>query len=473
MEENYKKVGSIFLPFVIILGIVFRVYAYLQNPSFWFDESALAYNVITLKYTELLGVLHLQQVAPPLFLVLTKWVVSVFGNSELSFRFIPLVVSCATLIPFYYLLKTIFDDNPKAINFGMFLFAINPKMAYFGSEFKPYILDVFFAILIFWVFLKINLKSWSWKKLALTGLGLALSVWFSFTSVIVVCVGMLTLLISQKDEIKNWLILLAPIICNYLIFAIYYLSISRIYSDFMSDFFSGEFNHFTIPVAYFFNNEIPFAIMITSIALVAGIIYFMAEKKKFEISFIMWTFIVTVALSQLHLYPAYQRFMIFLLPYTIIILSMVFALLLTKKNFQSRLVLIFILLSLVPISVNYKPSEARDLTQYMIQNLNEDDLIVVDSLALPDFLFYTHNVEMKNKIIAPFDKKDGKLMYKLESKNNFPTEYDNFWFYSTRMKDFDKVIKKDGNVELLNDYKITNKMITRNGGVFKLMKNEE
>ena len=199
----------------------------------------------------------------------------------------------------------------------------------------------------------------------------------------------------------------------------------------------------------------------------------MAEKKKFEISFIMWTFIVTVALSQLHLYPAYQRFMIFLLPYTIIILSMVFALLLTKKNFQSRLVLIFILLSLVPISVNYKPSEARDLTQYMIQNLNEDDLIVLDSLALPDFLFYTYNVEMKNKIIAPFDKKDGKLMYKLESKNNFPTEYDNFWFYSTRMKDFDKVIKKDGNVELLNDYKITNKMITRNGGVFKLIKNEE
>ena len=65
MEENYKKVGSIFLPFIIILGIVFRVYAYLQNPSFWFDESALAYNVITLKYTELLGVLHLQQVAPP------------------------------------------------------------------------------------------------------------------------------------------------------------------------------------------------------------------------------------------------------------------------------------------------------------------------------------------------------------------------------------------------------------------------
>lgn len=472
MEENYKKAGSIFLPFVIILGVIFRVYAYLQNPSFWFDESALAYNVITLKYSELLGILHLQQVAPPVFLVLTKLLVSIFGTSELVFRFIPLVISCVTLIPFYYLLKTIFDDNPMAINFGMFLLAINPKMAYFGSEFKPYVLDVFFAILIFWAFLKIDLKSWSWKKLLLVGVGLTLSVWCSFTSVIVVAVGMLTLLISQKD-VKKWLILLAPMILNYLVFGIYYLSISNFYREFMTDFFSNEFSHLTIPVAYFFNNEIPFAIMITSIALVVGIIYFMAEKKKFEISFIMWTFIVTIALSQFHLYPAYQRFMIFLLPYTIIILSMVFALLVQKKNFQSRLVLIFILLSLVPVSVNYKPSEARDLTQYLEENLNTDDLIVVDNLALPDFLFYTYDVEMKNKIIVPFEKKNGKLLYKLDSKTSFPTEYDNFWYYSTRMKNFDKVIKKEGNVELLNDYKITNKMITKNGGVLKLIKNEE
>ena len=213
--------------------------------------------------------------------------------------------------------------------------------------------------------------------------------------------------------------------------------------------------------------------MITSIALVVGIIYFMAEKKKFEISFIMWTFIVTIALSQFHLYPAYQRFMIFLLPYTIIILSMVFTLLVQKKNFQSRLVLIFILLSLVPVSVNYKPSEARDLTQYLEENLNTDDLIVVDNLALPDFLFYTYEVEMKNKIVAPFEKKNGKLLYKLDSKTSFPTEYNNFWYYSTRMKNFDKVIKKEGNVELLNDYKITNKMITKNGGVLKLVNDEE
>lgn len=473
MEENYKKAGSIFLPFIIFLGVAFRLYAYLQNSSFWFDESALAYNIVSQKYINLFGILDLQQVAPPLFLVMTKWVVSIFGASELAFRFIPMLISCVMLIPFYYLLKTIFNDNSSAINFGMFLLAINPKMAYFGSEFKPYILDAFFAVLIFLVFLKIDLKSWSWKKILLTGMGLALTSWLSFTSIIIVFVGMLTLIISSQKDVKKWLILFAPIALNYFVFAFYYLNVSGFYREFMTDFFGNEFGHFSIPVAYFFNNEIPFAIMITSIALVAGIIYFMAEKKKFEISFIMWTFIVVVALSQMHLYPAYQRFMIFLLPYTIVILSMVFGLLVKKKNFQSRLVLLFILLSLVPVSVNYKPSEARELTKYLEENLNENDLIVVNNLALPDFLFYTKDVEMKNKIVVPFEKKNGKLLYKLDTTNSFPTEYEMFWYYSTRMKDFDKVIKTKDNVEFLNDYKIMNKMVTKNGGVFKLVKNEE
>lgn len=472
MEENVRKNSSfLFVGIVIILGIFLRLGMLVKNASFSFDESALAYNILSLKYANLFDSLHLQQVSPPLFLVGTKWIVSLFSTSEIFFRIIPFVFSCGSLVVFYYLLKEIFGDNSSPINFSMLLFAINPKMIYFGAEFKPYTLDVFFAILIFYLFLKLDLKSYDWKKLLIFGAGLALTLWFSFPSAILVFVGMLTLLISQK-EYKKWLILFVPILVSFGLFGLYFANIYGFYNNFMTSLFAGDFNHFTLPVAYFFNNEIPFAILIISIILPVGIIYFMAEKKQFEISFIMWAFICTIALSQVHLYPAYQRFMLFLLPYTIIILAMVFASLIRKKNFQSRLVLIFVLLSLIPISVNYKNSESRELTEYFLENVNANDLVIVDNIALPDFLYYTRDTEMKNKIIVPFERKHGKILYKLKSENNFPTEYKSFWYYATRTKDFDKVIEKDENLELINDYNIENKMITKNGGVFKVSKIE-
>ena len=468
MEEKAKQINKVIIGLIIVLGIFLRFAAFIQNPSFWFDESALAYNIITLKYSELFGVLHLQQVAPPVFLILTKWIVSIFGTSEIFFRLIPFLFGCMAFIPFYYLLKAIFTKN-STIYFALFLFAINPKLIYYGIEFKPYILDVFFAISIMLLFEKTELNKWNWKHLLLAGLGLGLSVWLSFASTILTCVGLVTILISQKN-IKKWLILISPVILNYIFFAIYYINIANMYKNFMTNFFYAEFNHITIPVSYFFNNEIQFANLVVYIAVCVGIIYMMAEKKKFETAFIMWSFIVTIAMSQLHLYPAYQRFIIFLIPYTIIILAMVFNFLSGAKNFQSRLVLVIILLSLIPTSVTHKGSDSRELTKYFTENLNPEDFIIIDNLALPDFLFYTHKIKMDNKIVVPFEKIKGKIIYKTGSQFEFPDFADKFWFYSTRTKGFDKIIEREENIEKIKGYKIINKMITPNGGVMKLSK---
>lgn len=468
MEEQTKKISRLVLGLIVLVGIFFRFNAYIQNPSFWFDESALAYNIISLKYIELFEVLHLQQVAPPLFLISTKWITSVCGTSELCFRFIPFIIGCLAFIPFYYLLKSIFEKN-STIYFAMFLFAINPRLVYFGTEFKPYILDVFFAIAIFLLFKKIDFKNWNWKYLLLAGIGLGTSIWFSFTSIILIFVGLITILISQKN-IKQWLILVSPIAVNFILFAIYYLNISHMYHKFMTQFFYAEFNHITIPVKYFFSNDISFANFVIYIAICVGILYMMINKKHFETAFLMWSFIITIVLSQLHLYPAYERFILFLIPYTIIILAMVFNFLTSAKKFQSRLVLVIIMLSLIPTTFPNKGSESRELTAYFLENLNKNDFIVIDNLALPDFLFYTKNVKMDNKIVVPFDKVKDRVMYRTGSGFEFPKIADRFWFYSTRTKGFDKIITKEGDLEKIKGYKIMNKMITPNGGVFKVTK---
>jgi len=470
MEKQVKKNNIIILGLIICIGIFFRLIAFIQNPSFWFDESALAYNIISLKYVDLFGILHLQQVAPPLFLVFTKWIVSIFGTSEIFFRFIPFIFGCLAFIPFYFLLQNIFEKN-STIYFAMFLFAINPKLIYYGIEFKPYILDVFFAIVILLAFEKIKLKELHTKYLLLVGLGLGLIVWISFPSLILVFVGIVTILISQKS-LKHWMIFISPIILNWIIFAVYYINISHMYKRFMTNFFYTEFNHITIPVSYFFNNEINFANFVVYIAICIGILYMMINKKRFEIAFIMWSFIITIILSQLHLYPAYERFILFLLPYTIIIIATVFNFLTETKTFQTRLVLVIIVFALIPTSITHKGSEARELTNYFVENLNKEDFIVVDNLALPDFLFYTNDIKMDNKIVVPFEKVNDRILYKVGSGFNFPEITDKFWFYSTRTMNFDKIIKKEGNIEKIKDYKIINKMITKNGGVMKLIKEQ-
>lgn len=468
MEKSIKKTfGAGFLA-IVFIGIALRVFAYLKNPSFWFDESALAYNVLVLKYNKLFGALHLQQVAPPMFLVITKWLVSIFGKSEMVFRFIPFLFSCLSFIPFYLVSNEIFTRQ-SAINFAMILFAINPRLIYYGTEFKPFILDVFFSILLFYFFIKIDLKRFSWRKLLACGLIFASSVWFSFTSIIVVAVGLLTLLISQK-EWKKWLILFAPVFLNGLVFFAYYLKLLGFYGRFMQVFFVSEFKHFNVPVSYFFGTEFSVLALVISLSLIIGILYFLMEKKKFEIAFMMWTFVLTIVLSLLHIYPAYQRFALFLLPYTILLLAMVFGILSQRKNIQSKIVLVVILCSLIPMTMPNKGSQARELTQYMLENIKENDAIIVDNSALPDFLYYTYKKDVDNEILAQYDKVRGRVLYKADGFIEIPSDIQTAWFYSTKPLNYKLMTTKSKGVDKFRGYTIADKKEMSDGFVYYLKK---
>ena len=99
MIEVLKKYSYIVcVVLIILLGFGLRLYLYLSAPSFWFDESALGYNVLTLSYKKLFGILHLQQVAPPLFLVSTKFLTTIFYSSDKILRLIPFIIGNICII---------------------------------------------------------------------------------------------------------------------------------------------------------------------------------------------------------------------------------------------------------------------------------------------------------------------------------------------------------------------------------------
>jgi hypothetical protein len=131
---------------VVAGGIAARCYLFLLNRSFWIDEAKLALNVVQRSFGELLGPLDLDQAAPPGFLVISKAMIAIFGNSDIVLRIFPLVGGCAALYLMYRLSFTVLP-SPAAL-LAVILFALGKFVLYFSTDFKQYSDDVAIALLL-------------------------------------------------------------------------------------------------------------------------------------------------------------------------------------------------------------------------------------------------------------------------------------------------------------------------------------
>ncbi|NJN16607.1 MAG: hypothetical protein HC822_10195 [Oscillochloris sp.] len=88
--------SSAWLAWVIILGgMALRLIPYRFNRSLWFDEAALALNIIQRDYARLLEPLDLRQTGPIGFLFAERFAFELFGSSEYALRLVPLLASLA------------------------------------------------------------------------------------------------------------------------------------------------------------------------------------------------------------------------------------------------------------------------------------------------------------------------------------------------------------------------------------------
>ena len=85
---------------VLGLGFLLRLVVWGQQRSIILDEAALLRNYGERSYGQLFQNLDYEQYAPPLFSVVVKACVQVFGNNELAARLFPLLCSLATLVLF-------------------------------------------------------------------------------------------------------------------------------------------------------------------------------------------------------------------------------------------------------------------------------------------------------------------------------------------------------------------------------------
>ena len=436
-----KYLYNFLIGLIIFFGIYLRFKGYWANPSFWHDECGLAWNIKFKNYYELFGILRFLQVAPPFFLVLTKFLTQIFGYSEKVFRFIPFLAGCLS-IPAFYLLSKKALNNKISVVFAVFFFAVNERVINYSVEFKPYILDVFLVIICLLFFINIDIEKLNKKLSCLYGVLLSIIPWFSFISVFFLAGGFLNICLTHIK--KNWIkktFLIFPAFISGLLYLKFYILTNyngtKMVSDWDRFFFALNpkisFNLFIESIKFLFLTANFYLYLILILFIWGVMVYFQEKSVYFKVTaFSLLFFIIS---SILHIYPFSGRVILFLIPvYLLFIIKPLDKISLNKK------LLSFLLISLAVISfipqikwVKYftqaektitKEEAPREVMKILNKDIKKEDIIFISRYTNIEFIYYYPNFyNIKNQVIYEKDKDNRIQLLNYIKKNS------NCWFY--------------------------------------------
>lgn len=126
------------------IGIGIRVYTYARNRAMWLDEMMLRGNIVDTSVFDFSAGLRDDQLAPLGFLVVERGLAALISGRNHVLRFLPMIAGVGSVVLFLRLAPRILSRRAALV--AMALFALSDDLNYYSSEFKPYSLDVFFAV---------------------------------------------------------------------------------------------------------------------------------------------------------------------------------------------------------------------------------------------------------------------------------------------------------------------------------------
>lgn len=131
----------------VALGIAAVILLYKTSRSLWLDEGFLAYSLSKRSLMEMASrILDIDQIAPILYLYVVKIITLLFGNSEFTLRIFSFVSYLGMLSCAYYLLSRVYKISWPILGVGFI--ATMRVLLYYANEFKPYMSDCFFILLV-------------------------------------------------------------------------------------------------------------------------------------------------------------------------------------------------------------------------------------------------------------------------------------------------------------------------------------
>lgn len=407
---SWEKAAVVLL---FLAGSLLRLRQYLAGRSLWADEAMLALNIVNRNFGELLRPLDYDQGAPIGFLIVEKFFNSILGKNELALRLFPLLMGLASLWLFYLLLKRILASRAGLLT-GLALFVFNPRLIYYSSEVKQYILDVAVTIALLLIAAPAFDASPRKKDFAWLALGGMIALWFSHPALFVLAgVGLALVVIHlRRRDTENLPSIIGMGVLWVLNVGFLYLLIlddlSR--NTYMREYWQGAFLplppwsdpdwfmrsiHENIGIQF----GIPYAVLFVFGLMLAGWVVLIRQSRSYGIA-IACIFLVTMTASALQLYPVFERMILFLVPVGIILLGKaVEGLYLGLQKYRFPGVSAVVLLagflvfgSLVTSIQSYITPKyfehIRPTMEHLRDSWKEGDALFVSYGALPAFRYY-------------------------------------------------------------------------------------
>jgi hypothetical protein len=328
IKSNYLWWG------IILLGVVLRLRQYLLNRSFWADEASLAVNLVDRNFAELTGLLDYHQAAPVGFLFIEKLFVLVLGNHDYIMRLFPLFAGILGTYLIYKIARASFGT------FGLFavsMFSISWWLVHYSSELKQYGSDVTVALLLVYLAINCLRENAQAKDFLLLGLVGTVVIWISHPSVfIMVGIGLaLALEKITRKAYAPWTWIFAIGLGWLASFGLeYLLSLRHIVADeYLIDYWRrayvplppwsdrGWFRDTYYSFLFFAFHRADDLMALVTLALTSiGAITLLTRERKIAL-LVISPFVVAVIASALHRYPLKDRFMLFLVPFALLLMA--------------------------------------------------------------------------------------------------------------------------------------------------------
>lgn len=319
---------------LLLFGVLLRLRQYLTGRSLWADEAMLALNIVNRDVLGLFKPLDYDQGAPLGFLFVEKIVNILLGRNEYALRLFPLMLGIFAMLLFYLLLKRLIHSN-AGILIALALFVFNPRLIYYSSEVKQYILDVFVTITLLLIaapLLDAQASKKNFVQLALAGF---LALWFSHPALFVLAGIGLTLIIiyfRQHDSVSLRYVLGMGILWIATIGFLYLVILNDLRQNaYMQEYWQAGF----VPLPPWSNPlwfasvlheniglqfGIPYAQYPVLGLMLAGWFYLWVRQRNYAIALAL-ILLMTLIASSLQLYPVLERMILFTIPIGLILIG--------------------------------------------------------------------------------------------------------------------------------------------------------
>ena len=316
---RFPRSWRFWLVLAIGLGLAWRLTDYFLRFPVWDDEASLGLNILHRGYLGLLQPLRYGQVCPIGFLWLSKCLIDCWGTHVWVLRFVPLVAGIAAVLLAWPITGKVAGRRVGLL--ATALIACSLATNRFGTDFKPYSMDLLLALIIIGLALIAIRRPRDHRPVLFLALITPAAIVLSYPSVFVIAAALAALLpglFGNRSALWRAAYICWAALAGSVFAAIYFLVIHgqmRHTHQFMQEFWKNAFPphglaifpwlidaHISNMMSYPFGGSKGIALLIAPLVLV-GLLRLWKKRRHAELILLGGPFVLTFIAAYLHKYP--------------------------------------------------------------------------------------------------------------------------------------------------------------------------